>query len=50
MPSITTPSATRNYNPRMPFLLTPPYIKPLDNNSKESKNMNTNNTNNTYYS
>ena len=47
MPSITTSSATRNYNPRMPFLLTSPYIKPLDNKSKDSKNMNTNNT---YYS
>ena len=49
MPSITTPSATMNYNPRMPFLLTPPYIKPLDNKSKDLKNMNMN-INNTYYS
>ena len=47
MPSITIPSTTMNYNPRMPFLLTPPYIKPLDNKSKGVKNMNTNNT---YYS
>ncbi len=42
MPSITIPSTTRIYNPRMPFLLTP-----LDNKSKDFKNMNTNNT---YYS